>query len=182
MLAFRIWINCLFSVLNCSWGIGNSEHSFPGQWVGKQVIAKTLEKCEPLEGQQTKLSQRLVSVPMFFPTSGEQEAITYLFFDFFTFWPPGPLAFSTHASLTWPETNVVHPQWPQDATLTSAWYPLGLLTSLTTSFWKLLCSFDFAYFFLVFILPFWPFFLNPLPPNSVLFLHESFPEWILPSS
>lgn len=101
-------------------------------------------------------------------------------FDFSAFWLPGPLASCTHASPTWPRTDIVPSQWPRDAALTLAWYSLGLLTSLTTPFWKLFGSLDFAYFFLVFLLPFWPFLLNAPPPNSVLVPPESFSDSLLP--
>lgn len=70
-------------------------------------------------------------------------------FDFSAFCLPGALASCTHASPTWPRTDIVPSQWPQEAALTLACYSLGLLTSLTTPFWKLFGSLDFAYFCLV---------------------------------
>ena len=45
-----------------------------------------------------------------FPPSSFLSLSFLVFFDFFAFWPPGHLAFSTHPSLMWPETNVVRPQ------------------------------------------------------------------------
>lgn len=61
--------------------------------------------------------------------------------------------------------------WLCDPALILAWNSLGWLTSLITSFWKL-----FAHFLLVFLLPFWPFLLNPPPLNSMLVPHKSFPD------
>lgn len=97
--------------------------------------------------------------------------------DFSALVPPGRLQLCTQASA---------PTVPLDwlcsfsvASWSSSHRSLMFFGAVDCSLLETLGFLPFVHFLLVFFLPFWPLFLIPPPPDSVLVPHQSFPDSLL---